>query len=98
MKKKSNGKQRFVLVRTYSAGVHCGILAAKTNATITLHDARRIWHWYGARTLHELSLRGCEERSRISEPVAEIELAEWIEILTPTAEARANLTRSRWGA
>ena len=49
---------RVVLVRTYSAGVHVGTLVSREGRDVVLADARRIWSWRGANTLHEISLRG----------------------------------------
>lgn len=89
----------FVVVRTFSAGVHCGELAAQDGKSVTLINARRIWRWRGANTLHELALNGADEKwTRISEPVAAIDLTEAIEVIGCTAEARNNLQRSRWPA
>lgn len=91
-------KQPFVVVRIYSAGVHVGRLVARQGREVTLRDARRVWRWRGANTLHELSQHGADEKShtRISEPVPEIVLTEAIEVLTASTEAAANLSRSRW--
>src|SRR5512138_1537582 len=86
---------KFVIVRTYSAGVHCGVLASQDGATVRLTNARRIWRWAGANTLNELSQRGAAEGSRISEPVPEIEI-DRIELIPCTKMARENLERSRW--
>jgi hypothetical protein len=94
-KKKAGGGQ-FVVVRTYSAGVHVGTIARRGPHTLVLRDARRVWRWSGANTLHEMSLRGVSDASRISEPVAEITLADWIEVIPCTETARTNLSRSRW--
>ncbi len=92
-------KQPFVVVRTYSAGVHVGTLVSRSGREVTLADARRLWRWSGANTLHEVALRGVDEKyTRLSEPVAMITLTEAIEIIPATAEATANLARSRWGA
>ncbi|MEY2654289.1 MAG: hypothetical protein RLZZ524_1317 [Pseudomonadota bacterium] len=88
----------FVVVRTYSAGVHCGTLAAQDGKNVTLTDARRIWRWRGANTLHELALNGADkEWTRISEPVSALDLSEAIEVIACTSEARENLSASRWG-
>lgn len=90
----------FVIVRTYSAGVHCGYLIFKSEdgKQIHLEDARRIWRWKGANTLNELSKYGCDdEYSRISEPVKKIELTEAIEVIPCELKAEENLKRSRWG-
>jgi len=87
----------FVVVRTFSAGVHVGTLSVQDGKRVTLTDARRIWRWSGANSLHELALAGCDEKySRISEPVASIDLTEAIEVLPTTSVAKINLSQSRW--
>lgn len=91
-------KRKFVIVRTYSAGVHCGELVKRSGKDVVLTNARRIWRWRGANTLHELALRGAaKEWTRISEPVAEITLTEAVEIIACSEAARVNLSGSRWG-
>lgn len=87
----------FVIVRTYSAGVHCGMLKSIDGKFVVLSDARRIWRWRGANTLHELSQNGASwEYTRISEPVPSIVLTEAIEVLQCSLEAVLNLQESRW--
>lgn len=87
-----------VIVRTYSAGVHVGTLASQDGKIVTLRDARRIWRWRGANTLHELSQRGAaKEWTRISEPVPSVLLTEAIEIIPVAPAAIENLKQSRWG-
>lgn len=89
----------FVVVRTYSAGVHVGTLVSRKGKEVTLLNARRVWRWRGANTLHEMALRGVDEvYSRISEPVRSVTLTEAIEVIEGRPEAEANLSRSRWGA
>ena len=88
----------YVLVRTLSAGVHCGTLAESHGTAVVLTDARRVWRWRGANTLHELSLRGAaQEWTRISEPVARIMLTQAIEVIPCTPEGASKLKESRWG-
>lgn len=87
---------KYVLVRTYSAGVHCGYLVMHSGTVVQLKHTSILWDWRGANTCHEVALRGCGEDSRISEPVEEKILTEAIEILVCTEEARINLSRSRW--
>ncbi len=92
-------KNAFVIVRTYAAGVHVGTLVSNDAKKVVLKDARRVWRWRGANTLHELSQKGAEQDwTRISEPVAEIVLLDAIEIILCSKDAQKNLTRSRWGA
>ena len=64
------GKQ--VIIRTYSAGVHYGTLAAKDGSEVKLTTARRIWRWDGTMdaqkpyTLHEVSQIGVGSAARVS--------------------------------
>lgn len=75
-----------VVVRTVAAGVHAGELARREGKEITLRNARRIWRWRGANTLHEVATKGVDSASssgytRVSEPVEEITLLDAIEIV-----------------
>ena len=86
-----------VVVRTYSEGVHIGILAERRGKVVLLKDARRLWRWRGANTLHEVALHGVDESySRLSEPVPEIVLTQAGEVISVADGARASLTKSRW--
>ncbi len=90
---------QFCLVRTYSAGVHCGILTESHGTAVTLTNARRIWRWNNANTLNELAMKGAgKDYTRISEPVPTILLTEAIEVIPCSEKARKNLEDSRWGA
>jgi hypothetical protein len=86
----------YVVVRTRAAGVHQGTLLEFAGTCVLLGDARRLWRWSGANTLHEVSLRGVAIPSRISKRVRIICLTEAIEVIPCTAEARANLDSDRW--
>ena len=90
--------QRYVVVRTFSAGVHVGTLASRDGKEVTLTGARRIWSWRGANTLSEIALHGVGSGSRVSETVPEITLTEAIEVIPCTDEARANLGAATWAA
>lgn len=87
---------KYVIVRTYSAGVHVGVLKSCDGTEAVLTDARRIWKWVGANTLSEISLRGVGDGSRVSDAVAEITLTQAIEIIPTTAAAEANLRGAKW--
>ena len=87
---------RAVIVRTYSAGVHYGRLIDRRGKEVDLGNARRIWSWKGANTLHELSLHGVASGSRVSETVDRITLTEAIEIIDCAPEAIANLESAKW--
>ena len=78
-----------VVVRTFSAGIHVGTLAAAEGTAVELKDARRIWKWAGAFTLHELSQAGVTPKiSRMSAPVPAILLTQAIELLPTSEDAR----------
>lgn len=86
----------FVVVRTYSAGVHVGELKSREGKEVVLTDAQRIWSWKGANTLHEIALHGVGKGSRISERVPSITLTEAIEVIEASEEARDNLRGTPW--
>jgi len=94
--KREMKKQKRVIVRTYSAGVHYGTLVKRTGKEVVLSDARRIWYWKGANTLNEISLRGVGAGSKISERVAEITLTEAIEVIPCASAAASNLDGASW--
>ena len=86
----------YVVVRTYSAGVHVGVLDSRSGQEVVLSDPRRIWKWTGANTLHEISLRGVGSDSRVSEQVESVTLTQAIEVLRCTSEAEKNLRGAKW--
>lgn len=105
MKKKTTKKKtpenpqlnRVVLVRNRSAGVHCGTLKSLKGTQVVLTDATRIWSWYGANTLSEVSRTGViNSKSRISVVVPEIILTEAIEVIQCSEAAAKSLLTSGW--
>ena len=70
-------EKKYVIVRTYSAGVFAGILEKLDGTVGTMSNARRIWYWEGAATLSEL--------------VDEVMLTQVIEILSVTGKARKSI-------
>lgn len=49
---------KYVLVRTYSAGVHVGVLTHAKGTEVDLVDSRRIWSWQGAMSCSEIAQNG----------------------------------------
>lgn len=92
----TNNLGKYVVVRTYSAGVHVGVLTGHIRREVSLRHARRIWRWDGANTLNEMSLRGVGDQSRVSEPVEEIILLDAIEIIPCAKEGEDNLRAAKW--
>ena len=83
----------WVLVRTYSAGVHFGRLGKKEGKEVTLKQSRRIWAWYGACSLSQIAVNGLpKENQKISVAVPEIILTEAIEVISMTEEAIERLS------
>lgn len=86
---------RYVIVRTYSAGVHAGYLAdqSEDGKRVKLLDSRRIWYWSGAFTLSEMSQSGVSDpdNCKFSIAIPEIEITEAIEIIPCTERAMNNL-------
>lgn len=93
-------KLPYVVVRTYSAGVHVGRLVeqSKDGKVVKLAQARRIWRWVGANTLHEISLRGVGAGSKVSDPVESITLTEAIEVITCAPAGERALESATWSA
>ncbi len=70
-------------MRTYSAGVHTGVIESRDGKEVVLRDARRLWRWEGAFTLSEMSITGVQdpENCKFSAAVDKIILTECIEII-----------------
>ena len=83
----------YVIVRTYSAGVHAGELHSCDGKEVVLTNTRRLWYWKGAASLSELALRGVKypNECKFSVPVPKNILTEAIEIIECTTEAQANI-------
>ena len=83
----------YVIVRTYSAGVFAGTLAARDGKEVTLTDARRLWYWDGAASLSELATKGTKRPETCKFPceVEEVILTEAIEIIAVTEAAQASI-------
>lgn len=85
--------KRYVIVRTYSAGVFAGTLESRKGKEAVLSNARRIWYWKGAASLSQLAVDGTSAPSECKFPVAvdRVELTEAIEILSVTPKARKSI-------
>ena len=88
-----NSDGRYVIVRTYSAGVFAGILISRKGQEVVLENARRLWYWAGAASLSPLAVDGTSKQLECKFPVAvsRIELMQAIEILDVTPVARKSL-------
>ena len=81
---------KYVIVRTFSAGVFAGNLESRNGREVVLTGARRLWYWAGAASLSQLAMSGTSKPKQCKFPVAvsRVELLEAIELLdvTPAAE------------
>lgn len=84
---------RFIMCRTYSAGVFAGYLKQRTGQEVTLVNAIRIWCWDGAASLSQLAMEGTNKPNgcKFAMPVNEVELLNAIEIIPITAIAEASI-------
>lgn len=93
----TNQELKPVLVRTYSAGVHFGYLKRHDGKEVELIKSRRIWRWFGAKTLNEIATSGLDiKKSRVSVSVESIILTEAIEIIPCTPKAVESLEEATW--
>jgi hypothetical protein len=84
---------RYVIVRTYSAGVFAGFLQSRSGQEVVLTDARRLWYWDGAASLSQLAVDGTSKPQNCKFPVAvpRVELLQAIEILDVSEKAQASI-------
>ena len=84
---------KFVIVRTYSAGVFAGYLESRNGQEVVMRNARRIYYWDGAATLSQLAMNGTTkpENCKFPEAVDRVELLNAIEILDVTERARNSI-------
>lgn len=88
-----NEDNRYVIVRTYSAGVFAGNIQTKDGKEVVLRNARRIWFWSGAASLSQLAMEGTSDPENCKFPceVDRIQLLECIEILDTTEMAEKSI-------
>jgi len=84
---------KYVLCRTYSAGVFAGILKSRAGKESVLTDARRIWYWSGAASLSQLATEGTSDPKNCKFPcaVSEVLLTETVEIIPTTYMAERSI-------
>jgi len=84
---------KYVIVRTYSAGVFAGTMESRKGQEVVLTNARRLWYWSGAASLSQLAVSGTSKPSECKFPVAvpRVELLQAIEILDVTPEGKNSI-------
>jgi len=86
-------KEKYVIVRTYSAGVFAGYLVSRKGQEVVMREARRLWYWKGACSLSQLAVDGVKYPSecKFPTPVNRIELLQAVEILDVTETAKKSI-------
>lgn len=84
---------KYVIVRTYSAGVFAGYLKSRKGQEVVLMKARRLWYWDGAASLSQLAMEGVSkpENCKFPREVSRVELLNAIEILDVTTKAKNSI-------
>lgn len=87
--KATESTTQWVIIRTYSAGVHFGVLKRREGKEVELTNARRIWYWDGAASLSQMAVDGVSkpENCKFSVVTPIIILTEAIEIIACTEKA-----------
>lgn len=83
----------FVMIRTYSAGVHFGYLEKREGLEVTLRKSRRVFYWSGAASLSQLAAEGTIKPNdcKITMEIDSILLTQAIEVIPITKVAQTNL-------
>jgi len=84
---------RYVIVRTYSAGVFAGNLHSQRGQEVNLQNARRLWKWSGAASLSQLAMEGVKDPDNCMFPreVDSITLFQAIEIINCSLSAEKSI-------
>jgi hypothetical protein len=84
---------KYVIIRTYSAGVFAGYLKEIKGKEATVLTARRLWYWDGASSLSQLSVDGVSKPQNCKFPieVPEVFLTEVIEVLPCSKKAQESI-------
>ena len=88
---------KYVIVRTYSAGVFAGYLKSREGQEVVLVKASRLWYWSGAASLSQLAMEGTKKPNDCKFPceVDYVELLQAIEILETTKKAQESINSVR---
>ncbi len=87
----------YVLIRTYSAGVHTGYLKSRDGKEVVLLDSIRIWQWSGAASLSQLAMEGTNSPSscKFGMPITtKLTLTEAIEVIEMTETAKQSIQKT----
>jgi len=102
VKAESRDGMTYVLIRTYSAGVHTGYLKSRDGKEVELLDSIRLWRWSGAASLSQLAMEGTNnsEGCKFAIPITtSLILTESIEVIEMTETAKQSIQKlATWRA
>ena len=84
----------YVMIRTYSAGVHCGYMKSREGKEVVLLDSIRIWQWSGAASISQLAIEGTKnpDSCKFAMPITtSLILTESIEVIEMTKESKESI-------
>ena len=92
-KAKRKKGMKYVIVRTYSAGVFAGYLESRKGKEVVMRNVRRLWYWDGAASLSQLAIEGVSkpENCKFPTEMDKVELTEAVEIIDCTEKARKSI-------
>ena len=84
---------KYIICRTYSAGVFAGYLESRVGQEVVMRKARRLWYWEGAASLSQAATDGFSKPGNCQFPceVDRVELLNAIELLDCTKKAQASI-------
>ena len=84
---------KYVIVRTFSAGVFAGYLKEKTGQEVKLINARRLYQWAGAASLSQMAVDGTNKPESCKFPceVPSLEVLQAIEILACSKKSQDSI-------
>lgn len=92
---------KYIICRTYSAGVFAGYLESRSGQEVVLRCARRLWYWEGAASLSQAAMHGFSKPAGCKFPseVERVELLDAIELIDCTKKAQDSIASVRiWEA
>lgn len=93
--------KKYVIARTYSAGVFAGYVESENGQEVTLVNARRLWQWAGAASLSQMAMEGTSNPSgcKFPQEVSRVKLYQVIELLDATEKCRKSIAEVKaWKA
>lgn len=84
---------KYIICRTYSAGVFAGYIESRNGQEVVLRKARRLWYWEGAASLSQAAQEGFSKPQSCNFPceVDRVELLNAIELLDCTKKAQDSI-------